>query len=206
MESYSISVFKNGIRIGAALLGGNFSALYSFEKAILLINNYNKNLVNVDLPDMVLAHRFLAGEVPSPPAYRSGLVNYSTFLDSIEYAEKEYPLYSWPDGGILRDNAVKIALIEPDIQKCNWQSEHFLDINLDNNTVELYGMFKREHKVLYCSKKGINYDEFDNLNLPTLDLDLSMVSFNELTDYYTLIKENMNGFLTPKSDLVTRPI
>lgn len=207
-----ISIAKRGDIIGNVLLswdGLNF--LNSIRKTIDIIDNYNKNLINADLPDEIFALRMLQEE------NKSGTQNLVCALmleDSDKYVRSLYGKYLEDEELFsISEESRTIAILEKDIMNNLEYSDIHVRIDLNNMLVEFF-----QGMLAYNSKDAKEKFGIDIKTLPVLKKELSKsivnetanynkVSFNALSDFYNFVEKNVEGWVIENLDsYLVKPI
>lgn len=206
MSNYVIEVVKAKHTVGCIYFGYGmtFDTLAEISKIRKLIDNYNENLINANIPYEVLAHRFLEKE--NVECDRVGL--YSVLFSNTEkYVKKIYPEYVWlyeEEEESLNLSSGVIAISKKDILICKEDSHERAIINLDKNVVSFINFFDIISIDDYMEKTKISTSEF--YKIPTLPSNLSLdnISFNQLEDFYELFNGGSKEFRI--GDCVVKPV
>lgn len=186
MSSFCVNIIKDKKIIGNsfhAMCWGTVETLNYINK---LINNYNKNLVDKNLPNEILAHRILTQED----------IDESLCEFKGKLCEKSYKYYKSHFSIPLTDDNVdvcfgKIAIIPEDISNNNMEADREVTIDLDTKTIHLTRNFiKIETKSDYCKRNDIDPSDFNIENIPTSLTNMRGFYFNELEEAREFLKEN----------------
>ena len=187
-DSYVIGVGKDNRELGCIrYIKSEIKDLYAFlEKIKDIIKNYNQNLVSKDIPDLVLAHRFLGGQ----NAELTQLI-YSTDMceKTFSYVTENYSEYNWLEINPFFETCGKIALVPDEIDELWIESYYKAYINLDTNTIVFQNVIKTTTQNEYSKLKGISVSEVEK-TLPIVDLDPQRIAFNEFDELEELLKKD----------------
>lgn len=190
MSSCVLNIRKGNKDIACFYYKHAFDTIAMFEKVIKCVKNYNENLIDIakDIPDKVLAHRILeCDDVHRPMKERS-----------LEYAQKNFPDYIWPNKANEDDNIIAL-IADEDVIVYNMHVGHHITIDLDNKLIYFADAFRIYSSFEYCAKREINEDDFDIESIPIFDFNISNIYFNQLEDFYEFIKKS-NDFRCEKKD------
>lgn len=186
MSSFCVNIIKDKKIVGNSfhvMCWGTVETLNYINK---LINNYNKNLVDKNLPNEVLAHRILTQE-----DIDESLCEFRGRL-----CEKSHKYYKEHFSIPLSDDNTdicfgRIAIIPGDISSNNMEASREVTIDLDTNTIHLTRNFiKIETKDDYCKRNNVDPSEFNIGDIPTSLINMRGFYFNELEEAREFLKEN----------------
>lgn len=204
MATHAINVYKGGKIIGTSFCKPRFQTVIQLQIMLKLIENYNRNLIGRDLPDAVLAHRFLEQENINcnRMEWHSKICSASYTYLTTNYPKFYYPLVE--DKGVVFDRTLSFETI--DIKTSNMGAEHIMDVNLDANTIELAGYFWYYTEEEYCKKMKIDIKKFNKDKLAVYDNKVNTFCFNELEDLSIFISRNSEGFYNNMRDIIILPV
>lgn len=167
----------------------------SVTKVIYILENYNKNLNNTSLCNMLLAVRMFefCDEFGNPGV----MIAPSPILnkDSREFIEGRFP-----DFKVLKDDRVSPALgiinvTDYDMVRTLNGVCTIVTINLDTSYVDFFGTYYHEYEICNWDK---NHKKLSELN--RCKFDLSHVAFNDLEDLRSFVRDNNEGWLYENRD------
>lgn len=192
-QSHTVEVIYDKETVGLVYYQNNMNIVSELFELTLLLDNYNRNLVDKNIPGCVLAHRFLEQENIDCTRWKS----YSKiFKDSFDYVSSEYDEYIWisddTDDDFLEFGI--IALCEEDIKRCQNASNHRIIVDLDRNIISILGFFELKTKEAYIKETGITDEEYEKLEMYNITTNPDGMFFNQLDDFYDFVSTNHKGF------------
>ena len=172
MDQFSIIIQKNGEDIACVLFDTNTDTVTNLRIMKALIDSYNENLVGKNIPDVVLAHRFLEEENIdcSLHIFRSRIMP-----ESYKFLCDEYPGYNFPESEEKRDFGV-LSFTEKDMKESFEKGNYQALIDLDSKSIYLIHFFELENKSRYTT------EEINDMNLYKIDFNPTHFYFNQLDE------------------------
>ena len=167
------------------------------EKLSYLIKNYNRNLVGLNLPDEILAHRFFECQDKNLILSNSDYIY--IMENSYKYVTENFSSEKWPNKRDQYPNSsTKMALIEKDILDFNKQVTFKITICLDECIINLDNMLRIESRATYAARHNITPKELieKEIKMKTTDKNPISFHFNELDEMVDFIHINKDGFKT----------
>lgn len=189
MKTFVIMLKKNKKEIGCLAYADLEDSSINIDTIGSYLDNYNKNLIGVDCPDVVFAHRFFAKENLECTEHE----HHAQILDDSYELVRDYNTYNWPK----KNEAMEyIALSEFDIS-CVWnRGDSKAEIDLDEKTIKLFGVFSTYNRDFFEKNAKISYDF-----LPMLDYDPECFYINQLEDISLFCFHN-EAFTSDSSSIV----
>lgn len=178
MKKYCIEI-HNGIDITSCLYL-YYGGMEVLNKIISIMDNYNKNLASADLSEELIAVRMFEEENEEGTL---GSSTASLMPRSYQCVKEEYPNFRLL--GLANTNIHgKIALTDLDVYDNRDDADFRITINFHTKSVDLDEMIESE--TLYSFMKKVPLASKPN----TPNFNFEKVSFNELEDVQSFIKNN----------------
>ena len=188
---YLVYLVKHQVSIGVILYEDMKSISNVFNNVSDMLKNYNKKLISEDLPNEVLAHRFLEKTDVDLSDFLKGTRDAGKILGiSYNYLKDKYRSYLWYDIDIQDSKNGLMAFVPMDI--LNLMSPvgiRRVQIDLDKKTIGFYDFFGKFSKEEYCKRLKIDEDEFNKMNIPIANVE--EFSFNEYEDVVNFIRTHL---------------
>lgn len=192
-DSHTLEVVYDNETVGLVYYQNKLNIVSELFELSILLENYNKNLVNEDIPGCVLAHRFLEQENVDCTRWKSCS---RIFDDSFNYVSEEYGEHIWINDD-TDDNFLEtgiIALCEEDIKQCQNASDHRIIIDFDKNIISILGFFLLKTKENYMKDTGISNEEYEKMKMYNITTNPDGMYFNQLDEFYDFVSTNNKGF------------
>lgn len=194
MDNLSVSIIKDGALIGSILYKRKIDIVDELSYIVDMIENYNESLIGKDIPDEVLAHRLLEGK-----AIEFNILHVCSKLmnNTRQYCTSNSKLktFCWPDPKRESKAFGVIGVTPEDINSIFLTTDHRISVNVTNKEISLHNVFTRYLKSEYCMEKHLDYDTFDEIAFPIINIPELSFYFNQLEDIKDEILEYKDGFM-----------
>lgn len=187
MDNIVYNIRKNGRIIGNMHKEQGYLSL-AIVDVIDILDNYNANLVNSKMNGSLLAVRMFEHE--NEKGNKSFSLKPAIYKDSRNSIADFHPTFRLTSNDRTRMELGNIATIQNDILRNMDLAECGVEIDLDTCSVSFIDLcFRYGYKIwedkFKKKKSDLNFTSYN----------LSNVAFNELSDLYDFVKENIYGWL-----------
>lgn len=188
-----ITIVKGDVSINCLYEGmGDLETAYKIIFNIL--ENYNRNLLREEVPDeLLLLRMFEMNDIYNTKSIMKPLLLRSSY----NYLIKKYEKYNI-DKKENRDKSYgEIAVTKYDLKKHESDTAGRIFIDIDKRTIcipdERMLFVKKIDQ--YCKLKGLDPDTFNSESLPSTDVYIHFMKFNDLEEIMGFLTLNKNGFM-----------